>query len=101
VTATLQLLREGFAMELRRGPFNVLLDGNDIRSIEAHQTINVPIEPGHHTLQVKVGRYGSTQRPIDAAEGEIAKFRCSGFRVWPVYVASIVKPDPALTLKRE
>jgi hypothetical protein len=101
VAATLQLLREGLAMELRRGPFEVLLDGNDIGSIEMHQTIEIPIEPGHHTLQVKAGRYGSKHRPFDAADRGIAKFRCSGSRVWPVYFASILKPDLALTLKSD
>jgi hypothetical protein len=101
VTATLQLLREPIGMELRRGRFNVLLDGNDIGWIETHQTLEVPIEPGRHRLEVKAGRYRSKQLPFDVADGEIAKFRCSGSRVWPVYVASIVKPDLALTLKSE
>jgi hypothetical protein len=102
VAATLQLVREkGVVMELRRGTFHVLLDGNDIGSIDSHQAIEVPIEPGHHTLQVKTGRYTSGQHPFDAADGETVNFRCSGARIWPVYVASIVKPDLALTLKRE
>ncbi len=101
MTATLQLLREGLAMELRRGPFVVLLDGNNIGSIEMRHTIEVPIEPGHHVLQVRAGRYGSKHCPFDAADGQLAKFRCSGSRVWPVYVASVLKPDLALTLKSD
>ena len=101
MTATLQLVRKGLAMELRRGTFHVLLDGNDIKTIESHQTIEVPIEPGHHTLQVKEGRYTSGQRIFDAADGDMVNFRCSGSRVWPIYFASMVKPDLALTLKRE
>jgi hypothetical protein len=51
VAANLQLAREGFGFELRRGTFHVLLDGNDVASIEWKQVIEVPIEPGHHTLQ--------------------------------------------------
>jgi len=102
VAATLQLVRETTSvMELRRGPFRVLLDGNDVGSIDRHQTIEVPIELGHHTLQVKAGRYTSGQRLFDAADGEIVNFRCNGARIWPIYVASIVKPDLALTLKHE
>ena len=88
-------------MELRRGPFHVLLDGNDVGSIDRHQTIEVPVEPGHHTLQVKAGRYTSGRRPFDTADGEIVNFRCNGAVIWPVYLASIVKPDLALTLKHE
>jgi hypothetical protein len=101
VAATLQLIREPIGMELRRGTFRVVLDGNDIQSIERHQTIEVPIEPGHHTLQVKAGRYASGRHAFDATDGETVSFRCSGSRVWPLYVASIVKPDLALTLKHE
>ena len=99
---TLQLVREkNFVMELRRDTFRVLLDGKDVGSIDSHQTIEVPIEPGHHTLQVKTGRYTSSPRPFDAADGEVVNFRCNGARTWPLYLASIVKPDLALTLKRE
>ena len=102
MAATLQLVREtGGLMELRRGPFHVLLDGNDVGSIDRHQTIEVPVEPGHHTLQVKAGRYTSGRRPFDTADGEIVNFRCNGAVIWPVYLASIVKPDLALTLKHE
>ena len=56
MAATLQLVREGSILELRRGTFRVLLDGDDIGSIASHQTIEMPIEPGRHTLQVKADR---------------------------------------------
>ncbi len=88
-------------MELRRGTFHVLLDGNDVASIEWKQAIEVPIEPGHHTLQIKSGRYSSRRRPFDTADGKIVNFRCNGRRSWPLYVATILKPDLALRLKRE
>jgi hypothetical protein len=101
VAATLQLVREGFGIELRRGTFQVVLDGNAVGSIERHQTIEVPVEPGHHTLQVKAGRYTSRRRPFDTADGETVSFRCMGARIWPLYVASIVKPDLAVALDRE
>jgi hypothetical protein len=101
VAATLHLARGGIIMELRRGPFHVLLDGNDIGSIESDQTIGIPIEPGHHELQVKTGRYTSPRHPFDTVDGEIVSFRCYGGRIWPIYLASFVKPDLALTLQRE
>jgi hypothetical protein len=28
-------------------------------------------------------------------------FRCHGAGIWPIYVASIVRPDLAISLKRE
>ena len=101
MAATLHLVREGTIMELRRGTFQVLLDGDDVGSIEPHKTIEVPIQPGHHELQVKTGRYTSRSDHFDTADGEVVTFRCYGGRIWPLYLASIVKPDLALTLKRE
>jgi hypothetical protein len=46
-----------------------------------------------------IGRYTSQRRPFDATDGEIVNFRGYGGRIWPIYLASIVKPDLALTLK--
>lgn len=88
-------------MELRCGTFHVLLNGDDIRSIEWHDTAEEPIEPGHHTLRIKAGRYTSEARSFDAADGEVVNFRCHGAMVWPRYVVSIVQPDLAISLKRE
>jgi hypothetical protein len=101
VAATLKLVREGLGIELRRGTFHVLVEPNDVASIEWKEAIEVPIEPGHHTLQIKAGRYTSRIRSFDTAAGEIVDFRCNGARIWPLYVASIVKPDLAISLKRE
>ena len=101
MTATLELTREGFGIELRRGAFQVLLDGTDIASIERHGTVEEPVEPGHHTLQVAAGRYTSGTLSFDAADGEVVSFRCHGAMVWPRYVVSFLKPDLAISLKRK
>jgi hypothetical protein len=101
VAATLQLVRKGLVMELRSGTFQVMLDGDDVGSIDTNETIEVPIQPGHHELQVKLGRYTSRTDPFDTADGDVVTFRCYGGRTWPFYLASMVKPDMALTLKRE
>ena len=102
MAATLHLVRETRGLtELRRGTFHVLLDGKDVGSIDRHQTIEVPVEPGHHTLQVTTGRYTSGRHRFDAADGETVNFRCNGAVIWPVYLASLVKPDLALTLTHQ
>lgn len=102
MTATLHLIREkGVVMELRRGTFRVVLDGKDVGSIDMHATIEMPIEPGHHTLQVKAGRYTSSRRSFDAADGSTVNFKCNSAVIWPVYLASLIKPDLALKLTEE
>ena len=100
--ATLNVTRETTSlMELRRGPFQIALDGDTIGSIDRHETFQTPIEPGHHHLQVRIGRYCSAQQSFDVADGEAVNFRCNSAKIWPVYVASLLAPGLALNLKRE
>jgi hypothetical protein len=101
MSATLRLTREGYGIELRRGTFEIDVDGLSVGSSKWHETVEVPVQPGHHTLRVKAGRYSSREHAFDAADGETVSFRCHGAMIWPLYVASIVKPDLAISLKRE
>lgn len=101
MSATLRLVREGTGIELRRGPFEIELDGRSAGSINRHETVDTPLEPGHHTLRMRSGRYSSHDHSVDVSDGEVANFRCHGAMLWPRYVASIVKPDIAISLKRE
>jgi hypothetical protein len=59
VSATLKLIREGVGMELRRGTFDVLVDGKSAVSVERHDAVEVPIDPGRHTIRIPAGRYSS------------------------------------------
>jgi hypothetical protein len=101
MSATLRLTREGTGIELRRGQFEILVDATSVGSIERHQTIDLPVDPGHHILRIRAGRYASLDRSFDVADGEEVDFRCHGAMIWPRYVASIVKPDLAISLKRQ
>jgi hypothetical protein len=55
VPATLKMTREGFGIELRRGSFDITVDGNSVGSSAYGQTLETPVEPGRHTLRVRVG----------------------------------------------
>lgn len=101
MSATLRLTREGAGIELRRGRFEILVDGERVDALELHETVESPIEPGHHSLRIRAGRYSSREISFDLTEGEVVNFRCHGTMIWPRYVASIVKPDLAISLKRE
>jgi hypothetical protein len=101
VSATLRLTREGAGIELRRGRFEVSVDGKTVGSLERHETLETPLEPGHRTLRIHAGRYSSRDHSFDVADEEVVNFRCHGAMLWPRYVASIVKPDLAISLKRE
>jgi hypothetical protein len=101
MAATLVIRREGVGMELRRGRFEITVDGNSVGSIDWHQTVEVPIEPGRHTLQITAGRHSSRAEAFEVADGHAVNFRCHGAMVWPRYVASILAPNLGISLKHE
>ena len=86
-------------MEVRRGPYDVVVDGQRVGSVEINDTIEIPIEPGHHTLQVRNGRNLSRTLDFDAAEGQVIAFRCTGKRFLPIFLVSFVVPRLALSLR--
>jgi len=88
-------------MENRRAPFEITLDGTAAGTINRHETFEKPIEPGHHQLQVRAGRYTSPAESFDVTDGDAVNFRCYGGRVWPIYLISFVVPSLGLSLKRE
>jgi hypothetical protein len=101
MAATLRLIREGVGTELRRGTFEVVVDGKSVGTIQRHDTVEVPVEPERHTLRILKGRYSSPARTFDVADGEVANFRCHGAMMWPRYVVSVAVPTMAISLGRE
>ena len=99
--ATVKLTRHLIGVQIRRGKFDVLVDGRGVASIDAHETIETPVEPGHHTLQLRYGRYSSRTAAFDAAEGQVVAYRCSGKNILPLFLASFVIPSLAISLRRE
>ena len=101
MSATLKLTHKAIGAEVRRGAYDVVVDGQRVGSVEMNSTIEIPVEPGDHTLQVRNGRKLSSTLTFDAAEGEIVAFRCTGKRFLPIFLASFVVPRLALALVRE
>jgi hypothetical protein len=102
VSATLSVTRKVSYprfFELRRGRFEISLDGEEVGSLQTQETIETPLEPGRHTLRIREGRYSSRDRSFDAAEGEVVNFHCRGATTVPTYVASVIKPDVAISLR--
>lgn len=88
-------------MELRRHRFEIVLDGSPAGSIDRNQTVELPVEPGAHTLQVRTGRYSSHAHSFEAEDSADIHFRCNGAILWPQYVASLIVPTIGLRLKRQ
>jgi hypothetical protein len=101
MSATLKLTHRAIGVEVRRGTFDVAVDGERVGSLEMNDTIEISIEAGHHALQVRNGRNLSRTLTFDAAEGQVAAFRCTGKRFLPVFLMSFFVPRLALSLRPE
>ncbi len=100
MSATLKLTHKAIGAEVRRGAYDVVLDGERVGSVEMNGTMEMPVAPGGHTLQIRSGRKSSSTETFDAAEGDILAFRCTGKRFLPIFLASFVVPRLALKLVR-
>lgn len=99
--ATLKLTHKTIGVEVRRGPYDAVLDGERVGSVEMNGTFETPIEPGRHTLRVRDGRNSSRSKTFDAVDGETVAFRCSGKSILPIFLLSFIVPSLALSLHRE
>ncbi len=101
MSATLKLIHKAIGAEVRRGTYDIALDGERVGSVEMNDTFETLIEPGRHTLQVRNGRNSSRTKTFDAVTGEIVTYRCTGKSILPVFLASFVVPSLALSLHRK
>jgi len=100
MSATLKLTHKTIGVEVRRGTYDVVVDGKPAGRVHLNETIDIPVEPGHHTLQVRNGRNSSRTRTFDATDGEVTSFRCGGKNILPIFLLSFVVPSLALSLHR-
>ena len=101
MSATLKLTHKTIGVEVRRGPYEIVLDGQRVGSVVLNGTFETPVEPGRHTLKLRSGRNSSRTKTFDAAAGDVVSFRCSGKNILPIFLLSFAIPSLALTLHRE
>lgn len=101
MAAMLKLTHKAIGVEVRRGTYNAMVDGKPAGFVEMNGTIDIPVEPGHHTLQVHNGRNSSRIKSFDAADGEIVAFRSTGKSILPRFLLSFVVPSLAISLIRD
>jgi hypothetical protein len=101
MSATLKVSHRAIGVEVRRGTYDVLVNGERVGSLEMNNTFETSVEPGRHTLQVRNGRNSSRTKSFDATDDEIVAFRCSGKSILPIFLLSFVVPSLAISLHRE
>lgn len=101
MSATLKVTHKAIGVEVRRGPYDIEVDGQRVGSVTMNSTLQVPVEPGRHTVQVRHGRNSSRAQTFDASDGQTVSFRCTGKRFLPLFLASFFLPRLALVLVRQ
>lgn len=101
MSATLKLKHEAIGAEVRRGTYDVIVDGQPAGSVEMHGTLEIPLEAGRHRLQIRNGRNSSRVQTFDAADGEVVSYRCTGKSFLPIFLLSFFVPSLAISLIRE
>ena len=99
-TTILRLSRKWGGLTFRTREWQIVIDGNVVGSIANDETVEVPIEPGRHTLRLSSRWHSSPERSFDATEGEMVSFSCRAAMFWPQYVAALIKPTLWISLKR-
>jgi hypothetical protein len=83
-------------------PITIAIDGIAVGALAPKETVEVAVEPGHHTLRLSQGRHLSRERSFDVAQDEVVSFYCHGPRYgWPQLLAALFKPDLWISLRRE
>ena len=101
MTATLKMTHKAIGVEVRRAAYDIVVDGRPAGSVEMNGTIEIPVEPGRHTVQIRSGRNSSRTHIFEAVDGQTVAFRCTGKRFLPIFLASFVVPSLALRLRRQ
>jgi hypothetical protein len=100
-SATLKVTHKAIGAEVRRGPYDIEVDGNPVGSISMNDTFEAQVERGRHTLQARNGRNSSRAETFDTTDGEIVAFRCTGKRLLPLFLASFIFRNLAVVLVRK
>jgi len=101
MTATLTVTHKTIGAEVRRGTYDVVLDGEPVGSVAMNQTFETSVAAGRHTLQVRDGRNSSRAVSFDATDDGLVAYRCTGKSILPVFLLSFAIPSLALSLHRE
>jgi hypothetical protein len=94
MTATLKMTHKTIGVEVRRGTYDVMVDGHQAGALQMNDTIKISVDPGRHTLQIRV-------QTFVVADNQTVSFRCTGKSFLPVFLLSFVIPSLALHLRRE
>jgi hypothetical protein len=81
--------------------YSIVVDGKVVGALPREGTVEVPIDPGRHTLQVRSPRHHSPLRTFDVSDGQEVTFSARHAVFWPQWVAAVIKKDRWISLKQQ
>jgi hypothetical protein len=105
MSATLKLERRmpGAIIDLvdRKRAWQVHLDGQSVGAITRNEVLELPVDPGHHRLQlISSGTHISPERSFDVRDESIIEFRCHPQPIWPLLLMALFVPHRWIVLKQ-
>jgi hypothetical protein len=79
--------------------WSIAVDGIAVGTVANSETVDVAVEPGHHTLRLGSGRHRSGERSFDVAQDEVVAFTCHGPRFWPLLLLALINPSLWISLR--
>jgi hypothetical protein len=101
MAATLKMTHKTIGVEVRRGTYGIVVDGQLAGSLAMNDTIEIPVEPGRHTVKLASGRKASRTKSFEIADDQTVAFRCTGKSFLPIFLVSFFVPSLALHMRRE
>ena len=106
MSTTLRLERRmsGVAIDIvdRNRTWQVHLDDNPVGTIARNDVLELPVEPGQHTLQLtSTGRRSSPARTFEARDESTVDFNCHSEPIWPLMLMALFVPGRWIVLKQK
>lgn len=101
MTATLSVKRDWLGAADRRRTWQIVLDGEAVGEIRMNDTVELPVEPGEHRLQLtSTKQRRSPERSFDAKDGAAVSFICHPQALWPLALIALAKPGHWIVLRQ-
>ena len=101
MAASIRLSRESARWRDRARAYRVLIDGSEVARIRDGETAHLPVEPGTHSLRLRLDWAGSREVKFTVGDSEEVGFSCrpgTGLAIW-ILLQSLFVRDRWVILK--
>ena len=85
----------------RKRAWQVLLDGVPVGTVTREDSLELPVEPGHHSLQLtSTDKRVSPEHGFDVRDESMVEFICHPQSIWPLQLMAVFVPKRWIVLKQ-